>query len=79
MLCARWDNDYIACLDFLVFAVYSREAAAGCEEEDLVDEMDLREVLGRIHRWGKGRGYFIADFAIYRDFHGDDLAEEAGV
>jgi hypothetical protein len=41
MLCASWYDDDIASLDFLVFARNGCEAAAGCEEEDLVDGVDL--------------------------------------
>jgi hypothetical protein len=44
MLCSRGDDNDVAGFDFLVFACDGREAAAGCEEEDLVDEMDLWDV-----------------------------------
>jgi len=45
VLRSRGNNDHVAGFDFLVFAVDCCEAPAGCEEEDLVDEMDLLAVF----------------------------------
>jgi len=41
VLCSGWYNDNIAGLDFLVLSSDGGETAAGCEEEDLVDGVDL--------------------------------------
>jgi hypothetical protein len=41
MLRSRWHDNHVARTDFLIDARDRRETAARCEEQDLVDEMDL--------------------------------------
>ncbi|KAH3936765.1 hypothetical protein HBH98_181070 [Parastagonospora nodorum] len=43
MLRARGHNDNIALLNLLILTIDRRQTAARCEEQDLVDEMDLWE------------------------------------
>jgi hypothetical protein len=41
VLCASWHDNHVPGADFLINARNRRETAARCEEQDLVDEMDL--------------------------------------